>query len=1586
MNAAVAMAAWLWAGSPPALLADDSGGTGVRWSSVALSPVAGSARLRRLDVVSPAVLRVEGLPEGCEPRLARRFSSPGGHADVSLPLARDGGRRVAIVPPALRAPDSLGDAAARGSQRGDAPVTFTLEVPDACAGAASRAGVYSATRAEDDLEGPLRVAAAISRAPSVASDDEAVAAAAMPLAHRWQVTLAWASVVERLLARLPGTDGAAPALRRALAARALREAPWPDVQYHWHDRLDLGGPRHDVVGDSAEFGEMGPGAPVVRPVGTAEAVHLRVRLPVDAEELGPVATRLELRFDERRPVILPLVGGRDPEADGVTRARTLVVPVPAGSKTFRVTTIDRRMLVAAQLFRRKRHLEDLFRGRATDRGAPNDRRSIVADALARAISGERGAFDEAARSAPTRGALAAWIALERFEADLRPTDSVATLDRISDVLGTPSDALEKAAVALVSAQLQEARAALDLSEGHPLAAVRGLLSLATRFALTDEAASVLVDAQAFVSDDVTVGGRALAVVEGLLGGRPLDGALMATYGRAFFLVGHWRRLPAVDPLREVPLLDVADGPPSDGHRSRFSVVPAAGLDVDVPAPVTSGRLPVLTLLARPAVPPDVRVVTVDGLHVASLPTSQVTETFDLPVRAGRHRVVISPSSGATLTNFAGGSPSAAILRKYEEVGESPVTVPMIEQGVPAIVEVSLRAATRGTAPAAAGGSLALDLGGKVLSLPFELSAVFDDTAHVGDGWRVSQAVAAIVPLPPEARTLRIRATRPAGSRLFVHVAARSRRALVETTSSDGAADGGPRLGRARALAGSDEPLLAREELLGVLEDPSATPAEIAAAGALWRALDEGPLPVAGTSRAEVASPLLCLVPQDRAPAAAEAAAALAELRAVRTAEAAGELGRVADLWLGLSQARPACSSLHRQAAVARLAADGDARGVLRAHAELVEALNLAPGDAVAARALRRLRARLRPRPIPFADSSAGSYLVETPRFEPEEGTQNAVVSWPRDDRRAGVVGKERSLSLTFSLARPSRVALRVAPLELRARTAEALSPPPLTVVWSRDGQPEERLVCASAKECATPPFALGLGGHLITARVEGGVRPLARVWLDDLGPRTPALRRAGFDSPAATPLAERVLAEHLVATPAAPIRLAIRGPVVLRVELRRRIDAAAAVAMITARVSDAGGESLARRVELAPALDAEARGPDVGAVSLPTVVELPLPQAAPYRVEVSGSGRAVLARFAAWEVAPDADLAPSPPFAFVTHQPPPLVAPLGLRAPETVEVHDGHVSLDGERIGSYGLWTAATRSSIDPEGVPVQTVSALHLGATYRQLVEALHTTAKGEAVQRFNENGAPSQALSATLFFVHPEHRFLRFGLDGDLRTQPIDGVRAWTKRVSFLVEPVVTLAPGLHLVSKIETWWSARSVSSVSLVALRGVDPEVFSPYAVTHPRALAWEEGLEAEPFLNVVLYGDVRATTNPSFRPTDVDHLSTSVFVRALFGRFYAEVLARTTWFLADATRAASAHHTWAGTRCFHTLWPNERNRIEVGAVAGYDFGAHAPELSLSLVWEGSNGRRFRDHSPREGEDFFFPERGPGFGTSQLSVTP
>ncbi len=1585
----------------PPVLTDAEPETRLRWRTLDLgrpTDVA-NARVFVFEAAPPVLLRVDGVVASCPVIVKRRFGSAGASADVALPVAREGARRIVVPPPVLGRAEPASGAASE-----DAPsATFVLEVGGTCTD--TRPRVFQAER-QDDPEGPLRIAEAVEAlARADLGDAEAIAWARAPHAHRWQDAMADGAVVLRLLARVPGTDGALSGLRDALVARARRAAPLPEVGYTWHEPLAFSGVTREVPGEPEPSSVLAAGAPQIFELGDAEALRLHVRLPLDGEA-GPAATRLELAFDERAVVTVPLLGGRDAGMPGLTRPRTLVVAVPVGARRVRIVSRDRAWLVRGERVWRKRHLAEV-RPRFVVRPAAapaGDVRWALTEALTSALLGGSATRGAGAVEAAAPGALGAWLVLERARLLSSPEALRSALDAL-DGMTAPRidgrDALDVAAYAAVRRLGDDLRAGLELGAGNAVAGVRALVRAAATRTLCDEEAAWLADAEAFIPDEITLAGHALAAIDGALGRRPLDRALVAAHARAFVLGGQWRRLSPRRTGAEVDFLD-GDGA-APGGRSRFSVVVSGGVDVDVP-PSTPGRLSPLTLLTSPLSGVGARTVMVDGRALARLPPTTTFERYDLPLAAGRHRVTVTPD-GPAFTNFATTATGAALLRRYGEVRDEPLTFQLAELGVSSAIQLSLRAAVR--APASLGGPVTLDLrtaSGEHWEVPAQMTlAPIGEASPLPAPWRVTAAVTVVIPLSARTTSFTVGAPRRAGVRVFVSAAVRARRTLVASPPVV-AADARrvlPRAGRAapttvdraRLLVAGDEPLLARETLLGIFEDPEARAEDLTTAAALWRELDESGSPLSSAPPNQPLSPALCLWPQDGRAAPDDAAALLDGLADARAAESTGDFARATARWATLAAARPRCAVLRRLAALTGLAADPGADAATRALVELATAAALDPTDAATARALKHARGRARLRSIPFAEMSAGSFLVQVPRGEATEADEPVVASWSRADHRAGVVGKERELALSFSVARPTRVALRVSPLELRPRAAEALRSAAVGLSWSHDGGPAATLPCPGEQECTTPPFDLSPGTHVVTARLVGGVRPAARLWVDDEGPVPMGLRRATFVSASGSApraLATTVVAEYLAAMPASPIRLTVRGPAVLKLELRRRVDGDAGGARVESRPADGTdaaevGVVFRRDVVLPLERDAEAGGPDVGPLSAPVVVEVPLALARPYTVEVSARAKLVLARFGVWEGAGD-EAASAPPLTYLSRDPAPATAPLSLDAPPVVTSNDGDVGPGHDDVGSIGAWTAASHFSSDPEGAPVQTVTSLHLGATYRQLVDPLHTVFKGEVAERLNDRGPPSQALSASTFFIHPAHRGVRLGTDVDVRTQPVDGARAWSGRGALLIEPVVTLASGLHLVSKLSAWWSRRSLTDVSAATLPFVDPEVFSRYAAAHARGLALEEGLETEPFLNVVLYANVRATTNPDLRANDLDHVSTSLFARALFGRLYVEGFGRTTWFLPDATRTHATRHTWVGTRIFHTSWLSERQMIEIGTIAGYDFGTHAPEVSLSVAWEGSNGRRFRDHSAREGEDFFFAERGPGLGTSRLTVTP
>jgi hypothetical protein len=102
-----------------------------------------------------------------------------------------------------------------------------------------------------------------------------------------------------------------------------------------------------------------------------------------------------------------------------------------------------------------------------------------------------------------------------------------------------------------------------------------------------------------------------------------------------------------------------------------------------------------------------------------------------------------------------------------------------------------------------------------------------------------------------------------------------------------------------------------------------------------------------------------------------------------------------------------------------------------------------------------------------------------------------------------------------------------------------------------------------------------------------------------------------------------------------------------------------------------------------------------------------------------------------------------------------------------------------------------------------------------------------------------------------------------------------------------VVTLTSGLHLVSKLGVRVVGSTLHNPADALLSSIDPDVYNHYSASHPRALFLEEGLESEPFTNVVLYANSRITSNPSMWIGDNDHVSAQLLARALFGRLYVE---------------------------------------------------------------------------------------------------
>ncbi len=1601
----------------------------------------GGGRSALARVAGASVLRLRGrFAPGCDPAATRVFSEGGARAELPLPLSADGGDRILIPPPAV-APGLPGEESAP-------PAAYRFELPASCAPVRLR--VYRAELVADEYGPTRIALALRRAAAANLGEEAVIGWLSAPHPHRWQESAALALALGALLRRFPGADSTAQALTRGLVEEAIAEQRAADLTYAWRRVVSSELPILSVDGAQGSFHVVERGQALEADPGGADSLRIfqRVRLP--PEEVAPAAWRVRVSFEGRPPIIALALASRDPDAPTASRARSISLPVPPGARRVRVEPLDRQVLLEAMLLSHKSHLEDSFAPhratehlRAAARGA-SDPRGKLAALLARGRLGDNAALAEAVPLAAPSPGLAALVATWRAELEPDAVRAEALLGRAREALAQLGPGIEGALRPALAARLVRVRARLDLAAARHREAARALLGMAAEREICDEDAEDLSLADAFAGDTLDGGTHALAVLDGLLARRPLDHGLQVARSRAFALASYWGGLVPEAEVREISFLE--EPPPDQGasRADRFSFVALPGdgraLEADLAPTPLPGRRPVLSLAAvRGAALARAVPVRIDG-EPLSLPVIEVFERFDVPVSPGRHRIALDAPdfAGEILVNQAP-APAPLRLRRYAEVPAAGLAFRTHEVGLPAIALLSLRVAV--PPGAAAPGEIELEIDGSGAH-PVRLRlhpgpARQQPRSELGPALAATDPVDVALPLAGSAAAIRIRPGPLGPAKLLCHVALRRHRAAapagapapgeippppepgdavqalgaVWRESAQAAVTPGPAplLGRAAALGELDEIALAREDLLTALADPALGPHQRAFVAAAWRALDEigGANPSSAPSGEAVLSPslalgggrgalgvgLLALLDDPAALATLPASALrqragdaregdLAVLTAARAAAAAGDAARAAALWLDLAASHREVALLRRLAAEAVLGAGDAGPGPARAFLEAFAATRLDPRDAAAQRLLRRAAARTRLRALRFADESAGTVTVRlSATASLEERADAALLPRARDADHATLVTRERQANVAFDVARPLRATIRAAPVELRHNEADAVGAPPVVLEWVRDGESPQRISCPPGGTCHSDPIALVPGLHDLAVRLDGGLRPIARLWVDADRPTDGTAAAAS----ARYPIALDDLADHLVARADAPVRVRVHGPALLKVEVRSPLGRRAAR---DAALSIEGPGAPAPRAVAVPAVpDPRASLPDGAAVSAAAVQLIPLEADALYRVEVRPRAGDALVRLGVRE---GAGGGPGEPVVS-THSyralaPAPAAIPAGIQSPAAVRVVDGDVVPGLDALGSLELRTAYLRRDENAAGEPVQASGAVVTGFAYRRLLDDLHLTWKVAGDVRAREVGASAQSLSAEAFFMHPELRFLRVQAWASGSTQPIAGERAWSGSGGAMVEPVLTLFTGLHLVSKVGGSWSGRTLSRVPEERLREADQDVFTRYAVSHPRALFWEEGLELEPWVNAVVYASARLTTNPSLSPLDQDHVSATILARALFGRTYAEAAFRSVWYFVDADRPDPARRSTVFLSLFQTLWPTARQHLAVGAGAALHLDARAPELTVYLAWEGSNGRRFTDHTPLEGEDYFFPQRGPATERGGLAVEP
>jgi hypothetical protein len=317
-------------------------------------------------------------------------------------------------------------------------------------------------------------------------------------------------------------------------------------------------------------------------------------------------------------------------------------------------------------------------------------------------------------------------------------------------------------------------------------------------------------------------------------------------------------------------------------------------------------------------------------------------------------------------------------------------------------------------------------------------------------------------------------------------------------------------------------------------------------------------------------------------------------------------------------------------------------------------------------------------------------------------------------------------------------------------------------------------------------------------------------------------------------------------------------------------------------------------------------------------------------------------------------------------------------------VRDGDVAPGWEDLGALSL-DLGWRSSVEiADAATVLDNSARLAALTYRRMIDRLHLTLKVGGEGRLWSAGNPSAAALLHAYFQHPGARWARVVTTFDGATQSVSGRRAAGADALVMFEPVATLRSGMHLVSKLGMRWHWQSLAGLRDDQLGLVDPDVFNRYATRHPRALFWEEGLELAPLRDLLFYGGGRLTSNPALSLRHPDRFSGMAVMRGALGRFTLSAGLRGTWFLVGPDRAQAFLSRTGALELMYTFWLGHKNAVTIGLEASKHVDLQASEVALRFGWELSNGRRLRDHTAVEGENYFYPQRGPGREDGRLMV--
>lgn len=636
------------------------------------------------------------------------------------------------------------------------------------------------------------------------------------------------------------------------------------------------------------------------------------------------------------------------------------------------------------------------------------------------------------------------------------------------------------------------------------------------------------------------------------------------------------------------------------------------------------------------------------------------------------------------------------------------------------------------------------------------------------------------------------------------------------------------------------------------------------------------------------------------------------------------------------------------------------------------------GDLDGPRAIERVRGLSHPRAVRGVDEGEAQ-RVEEGEIAPLT-LRAALADVPWEPGKFIEVRAGKSAQTGFDAKQPIRLRIDLLCDDEGEPAAVAVTPP-CNLRVEVDGVPvgEGRIhQLRGGEQLRLADVSLGSGPHRIQvalARRHAVPGPsdgaLAFVHLSSDRPLHGAAARPDTQGYFTVPIAPPPL-QRFIATPDQRVQLRVQGPTVLRMDaLAQRGSGERA---ITAELVRDGGAPIRRTYPICTQPTSQQPPILQPGFDCRSVVMMPLVDPGTYRIQLRAAGT------------------------------PRMAMALSVFEDEATQGYEGPAPAAGAALVAEASGdieqpaNPALRSIVRPDSnwlrglgtLQVQTLGVISTGGGasddryaetavyYRRKLDDLPIWLKGGALLHLRD-GPASFGLEGRIFARIPVIQ-LRLSAEMQGFTQAVDATQAYALGFHTYMERSFEVVPHLYILPRFAFTANYQSLESRPIesastgaggdaqdgaavsAAATSVDASVFNKFDAAHRTAIYGQLMVWWVPFINMIVYGQGRLTSNQSVHQLD-----------SVRGRFGFDLAIRTTefvsyyeiaHFLADDARANSVLRHRIGAEIGQTIWLNRNHRLGLLLSANVEATTRETTWIFGAFWEGSRSRGLDDYSTPE----------------------